>query len=119
MYLFDLDNGSNLGEDTTNQNQDGAGRHTPNSDEETKLEFNSTLHTTQHDTQTQLTSSITSPNSSNKHLNNTTPHGNENDTEMKNEGTNTSPSSNATDNNAIIEETNSEQQAIEHSIGEP
>eukprot|EP00957_Ditylum_brightwellii_P153589 11689196-Ditylum_brightwellii.AAC.1 len=38
---------------------------------------------------------------------------------MRSEGTSTSPSSNATVNNAIIEETNSEQEAIEHNIREP
>eukprot|EP00957_Ditylum_brightwellii_P117597 8969004-Ditylum_brightwellii.AAC.1 len=119
MYLSDPDNGSNRGEDNTNQNQDSAHRHATNNDEETKLEFNSTSHTTQHNTPTQPASNITSPNSSNEHVNDTTPHGNENDTNTRSEGMNTSPSSNATVNNAIIEETNSEQQAIEHNIREP
>eukprot|EP00957_Ditylum_brightwellii_P056994 4319380-Ditylum_brightwellii.AAC.1 len=74
IYLPNPHNGSNLGEDTTKQDQDSAYGLTTNSDEETKLEFNSTSSTTEHDKQTQPTSNVTSPNSSNDDVNNTTPH---------------------------------------------
>eukprot|EP00957_Ditylum_brightwellii_P026826 2028314-Ditylum_brightwellii.AAC.1 len=58
IYLSDPDNGSNLGEDTMNQDQDSAHGHTTNSDEETNLEFNSASHTIEHDKQTQPTSNL-------------------------------------------------------------
>eukprot|EP00957_Ditylum_brightwellii_P111081 8470432-Ditylum_brightwellii.AAC.1 len=98
MYLSDPVNGSNQGEDTTNRDKHSAGGYANTSDKETELEFSFTSRRTQYDKQTQPTLNHTSPNSGDKDINNTTPHGNEDDTDMRSEGTNTSPSSNATVN---------------------